>query len=159
MGLISLYIFPSQFKWQPCYTSSAWSSWSHVHLGCRGRTFHGIDFCERAWVLIEYVWEALKAWWRHQMKTFSALLAISAGNSPVNSLHRGQWRGALVFSLICAWINGWVNNGEAGDLRHHRAHYGVTVMVLFPGCLLCLVDRFLALDVQVSAFHFVGEIE
>ena len=27
------------------------------------------------------------------------------------------------FSLICAWINGWVNNGEAGDLRRHRAQY------------------------------------
>ena len=47
---------------------------------------------------------------------------------PVNSPHKGQWRGALVFSLICAWINGWVNNGEAGDLRRHRAHYDVTVM-------------------------------
>ena len=32
-------------------------------------------------------------------------------------------------SLICAWINAWVNNGEGGDLRHHRAHYGVTVTV------------------------------
>ena len=42
--------------------------------------------------------------------------------------HKGQWRGALMFSLICAWINGWVNNGEAGDLRRHRAHYDVTVM-------------------------------
>ena len=34
--------------------------------------------------------------------------------SPVNSPHIGQWRGALMFSLICAWINGWVNNREAG---------------------------------------------
>ena len=33
-----------------------------------------------------------------------------------------------MFSLICAWINGWVNNREAGDLRRHRAHYDVTVM-------------------------------
>ena len=49
--------------------------------------------------------------------------------SPVNSPHKGQWRGALkFFFLICAWINGWVNNGEAGDLRRHRAHYDVTVM-------------------------------
>ena len=48
--------------------------------------------------------------------------------SPMNSPHKGQWRGALVFSLICAWINGWVSNGEAGDLRRHRAHYDVTVM-------------------------------
>ena len=44
------------------------------------------------------------------------------------SLHKGQLRGAFMFSLICAWINGWVNNGEAGDVRRHRAHYDVTVM-------------------------------
>ena len=48
--------------------------------------------------------------------------------SPVNSPHKGQWRGALMFSLICTRINRWVNNGEAGDLRRHRAHYDVTVM-------------------------------
>ena len=59
--------------------------------------------------------------------------------SPVNSPHKGQWRGALMFSLICAWINGWVNNGEAGDLRRHRAQYGVTVRIclvvyIFPYC-------------------------
>ena len=41
---------------------------------------------------------------------------------------KGQWRGALMFSLICIWISGWVNNGEAGDLRRYRAHYDVTVM-------------------------------
>ena len=64
-------------------------------------------------------------WWRHQMETFSALLAICAANSP----HKGQWRGSLMFSLMCAWINGWVNNGEATDLRHHRAHYDVIVMI------------------------------
>ena len=64
------------------------------------------------------------------METFSALLAICAGNSPVpvNSPHNGQWRGALMFTLICARINGWVNNREAGDLRRHRCHYDVIVM-------------------------------
>ena len=70
------------------------------------------------------------AWWRHQMETFSALLAICAGNSPIPGEfpHKGQWRGALMFSLICARINGWVNNGEAGDLRRYRGHYDVSVM-------------------------------
>ena len=48
--------------------------------------------------------------------------------SPVNSPHKGQWHGALMFHLICTWINGWVNNREAGDLRRHRAHYDVTIM-------------------------------
>ena len=61
----------------------------------------------------------LRPWWRHQMETFSALLAICGGThrSTVNSTHKGQWRGALMFSLICVWINRWVNNREAGDLR------------------------------------------
>ena len=48
--------------------------------------------------------------------------------STVNSPHKGQWRGALMFSLTCVWINGWVNNRETGDLRRHHAHYDVTVM-------------------------------
>ena len=48
--------------------------------------------------------------------------------SPVNSPHKGQWRGALMFSLICAWINGWANNRENGDLRRRRAYYDVIVM-------------------------------
>ena len=42
--------------------------------------------------------------------------------SPVNFPHKGQWRGALMFSLIWILINGWVNNREAGDLRRHRSH-------------------------------------
>ena len=61
--------------------------------------------------------------------TFSELLAICAGKSPVPGEFPGQWRGASMFSLICVWINGWVNNREAGDLRRYRAHYDVTVMV------------------------------
>ena len=42
--------------------------------------------------------------------------------------HKGQWRRAYMFSLICVWINDWVNNREAGDLRLYRAHYDVIVM-------------------------------
>ena len=65
------------------------------------------------------------------METFSELLAICAGNSPVvgEFPHKGQWRGALMFFFICTQINGWVNNGEAGDLRPYRAHYDVTLMI------------------------------
>ena len=72
----------------------------------------------------------LSTWLRHQMETFSALLVICAGNSPVTGEfpHKGQWRGVLMFSLICASANGWINKGEAGDLRRHRAHYDVIVM-------------------------------
>ena len=49
--------------------------------------------------------------------------------SPVKSPHKGQRRGALMFFFICAWIERWVNNREAGDLRRHRAHYDVIVML------------------------------
>ena len=87
----------------------------------------------------------------HDMEMFFISLALCEGNhddvikwkhfphywpfvrgihrSPVNSPHKGQWPGALIFTLICARINGWVNNREAGDLRRHRAHYDVTVMI------------------------------
>ena len=64
--------------------------------------------------------------WKHFPRYWPFVRGIH--RSPVNSPHKGQWRRALMFSLICAWINGWVNNGEAGDLRRHRAHYDVAVM-------------------------------
>ena len=72
------------------------------------------------------------------METFSALLATSAGNSSVPGEFpalNGQWRGALMFSFICVWINGWVNYREAGDLRRYRAHYDVTV--IFHNGVIC----------------------
>ena len=64
--------------------------------------------------------------WKHFPRYWPFVREIH--RSPVNSPHKGQWRGALMFSLIYTQINGWVNNGEVGDLRRHRAHYDVTVM-------------------------------
>ena len=70
------------------------------------------------------------SWWRHQTETFPRYWPFVRGihRSPVNFPHKGQWRGALMFSLICDWINDWVNKLGTGDLRRHRAHYDVTVM-------------------------------
>ena len=46
-------------------------------------------------------------------------------------------------SLIYAWINDWVNNREAGDLRRHCGHYGVNVMIkhsqLLSGALSMII--------------------
>ena len=64
--------------------------------------------------------------WKHFPRYWPFVRGIH--RSPVNSEHKGQWRGALMFSLICAWINGWVNTGEAGDSGRHHAHYDVIVM-------------------------------
>ena len=46
------------------------------------------------------------------------------GNPPVNGgfLHKGQWRGALMFSLIYTWTNSGANNRDVVYLRRHRAH-------------------------------------
>ena len=55
--------------------------------------------------------------------------------------HKGQWRGALMFSLIWVWINDWVNNREAGDLRRYRAHYDVIVMSMCRWCVMMYVFR------------------
>ena len=86
--------------------------------------------CVLGWMSLDAVPYLITTWWRHQMETFSAWLAICAENSPVpvNSPHKGQWRGALMFSLICACISAWVNNRQAGDLRRHCGHDDVTVM-------------------------------
>ena len=80
-------------------------------------------------------------WWRHHMETFSAFLAICAWNSP----HKGQRHRALMFSLISSWINGWVNNGEAGDLRRHQAHCDVIVM-----------NASLGMDISLTLAHWKG---
>ena len=64
--------------------------------------------------------------WKHFPRYWPFVWGIH--RSPVNSAHNGQWRGALMFYLICARINGWVNNREAGNLRPHRAHYDAIVM-------------------------------
>ena len=86
--------------------------------------------------------------WKHFPRYWPFVRGIH--RPPVNSPHKGQWRGALMFSLICVSINDWVNNRDAGDLRRYRAHYDDTVMswifasnipiniVFGPIYLLCL---------------------
>ena len=64
--------------------------------------------------------------WKHFPRYWPFVREIP--RSPVNSPHKGQRRRALMFSLICASINSWVNSHENGNLRRHRAHYDVTVM-------------------------------
>ena len=75
-------------------------------------------------------------WWRHQMETFSRYWPFMRGihRFPVNSPHKGQWRGPLMLSLICGRINDWVNNHKAGDLRRNRAHYDISVMTNLDCC-------------------------
>ena len=64
--------------------------------------------------------------WKHFPRYWPFVRGIH--RSPVNSPHKGQWHGALMFIWSSPWINGWVNNCEAGDLRRYRAHCDVIVM-------------------------------
>ena len=66
------------------------------------------------------------SWWRITWKHFPHYWPFLRGiyRWPVNSLHKGQWRGALIFPLICAWISGWTqmaSNAENVSIwwRHH----------------------------------------
>ena len=82
--------------------------------------------------------------WKHFPRYWPFVRGIQ--RSPVISPHKGQWRGALMFSLICAGINGSVNNREAGDLRCHRVHYDAIVIhdmiCLLAGCIYDLALRY-----------------
>ena len=65
-------------------------------------------------------------WWSHQMETFSALLALFAGYSPVTGEfppQRPVSRG-FMFSLIDLRLNKWFSKQST----RYRAHYDVTVM-------------------------------
>ena len=78
-----------------------------------------------------YTYGFIWAWWRHQMETFSTVLVLCAGNSPVIgefSSQRPVTRSFGVFFYL-RLMNCWANNGWAGDFRRHRPHYDVTVMV------------------------------
>ena len=85
--------------------------------------------------------------WKHFPRCWPFVRGIHRG-------HKGQWRGALMFSLICVWINGWVNNREAGDLRRYRAHYDVTVMVRFEFKMSFGVISYIATTISGLQFPF-----
>ena len=101
--------------------------------------------------------------WKHFPRYRTFVRGID--RSPVNSPHnKGQWRGALMFSLICAWIKGWVNNGEADDLRRYRAHYDVTVMpVIHPTTVyrwfkLCIQVYHTKVKTNISRCHHITSL-
>ena len=106
------------------------SSWTLASPG-RNALFIGfiITFAE-----MKNAWSIFDALFIHdnviKLKHFPRCWPFVSGihRSPVNSPHKGQWRGALLFSLSCVWINEWGNIRETGDLRRHRAHYDVIVM-------------------------------
>ena len=117
----------SDVTWASCHLKSP-ANWLIVQVGKKGNTKSLHDLCkEEPPDTSGFPWQhddVIK--WKHFPRYWPFVRGIH--RSPVNSPHKGQWRGALMFSLICARINDWVNNREAGDWRRRLAHYDVTVM-------------------------------
>ena len=87
-------------------------------------------------------------WWRHQMETFSALLAICAGNSPVTGefpTQRPVTRSFDVFFDLCLnkrlskqWRCWWYETQSRPLWRHCNEYVEFAVRSVTP-CLLLLV--------------------
>ena len=117
--VIRNHLIPSniyRYLWKKSHTEflvcdsgwSVWTMWTSVHLH--------LDTHD----------DVIK--WKHFPRYWPFVRGIH--RSPVNSPHKGQWRGALMFSLICLGISDWVNTRKAGDLRRYPAHYDVIVMLM-----------------------------
>ena len=103
--------------------------------------------CGRPCQCFEFHDDVIK--WKHFPRNWPFVREIH--RSPVNFPHKGQWRGALMFSLNYAWINDWVNNREAGDLRRQHGHYDVIVM--FASHVLINFGLYVADFGQSGEFH------
>ena len=119
--LIFLWVFITKYDGKSAMLRLHCLSRSPFYNACSGKLWKAQTRISTPGILHDDVikWKHFPRYW---------LFVRGIHRSPVNSPHTGQWRGALMFSLICTWINSWVNNGEAGDSRRHRAHCDVSVM-------------------------------
>ena len=93
--------------------------------------------------------------WKHFPRNRPFVQGIH--RSPVNSPHKGQWRGALMFSFTCAWAYSWVNNEDAGYLRRHCSHYDAIVMYTFLSFMgLLLMTYIFSLLKIVNTVHLTN---
>ena len=101
---------------------------SNVHISALNGALRDMEqmhygMCE----LGQYLRVPNPSWWRHQMETSSALLAICAGNSPVSGEFPAQRPVTRSFDVFFD-VRVWINTREAGHLRRYRIHYDVIVM-------------------------------
>ena len=143
VGYVSMYIAWNQFP-----ASDEYGQWS-------GRSLTGsLLKCWDIWqnFLSSFIWFLSSSFWFSTLECTIRCCAISRYSvahddiikwkhfphfwplvrrihcSLVDSPYKGQWCRALIFSLIYTWTNSWENNRDAGNLRHHQAHYNITVM-------------------------------
>ena len=132
-----------------CITSMV-HYFSEVNMNIRSSWFQMCDYSRSR----RAVFETPKTYYHTvsaKVTIIFAMMTSSNGNifrfvrkihrSPVNSPHKGQWRGVLMFSLIWVSINGWVINRETGHLRRYHAHYDVNVIGYVMLALVILSSR------------------
>ena len=98
-------------------------------------------------------WPHGMTWWRNQMESFSALLALCEGNSPITGEFPSQWTVTLSFDVffdLCL-DNGWANNRDTGDFRRHRPHYVVIVMTMLSALLVLCVGNLVVVSLTNNA--------
>ena len=157
--MLSMYIFvyfPNPFHTKPCIKVSQVDSTDHLtwtKLSLNSKLFlhfYGgwIDANEKSlwmiciWPPASYLGPRVTHFtrnsWAHDWNLLKILLFLISNFYPNDLIRtqfctchgKGQWRGALMFSLICAWTKGFANNQDTSDLRCHRAHYDVTVICM-----------------------------
>ena len=118
------------------------------------------------WIFHEQRWIHVVSWigkvgvikWKHFTRYWPFVRGIH--RSRLNSHHRGQWRGTVMFPLILAWTKVCASNRDTGDLRGHSAHYNVTVMGSPPYCRkLAITRNYLGFQQCLAKFielYFVG---
>ena len=133
--MVSFYTAPSfcgsNFP-QRLLTGFMWCKIYRMWNLLNSRKVHGskkVGVCKCLWICVTYTKtnKILDEWchddvikWKHFPRHWPLWGGGGIHRSPVNSPHKGQWGRALIFSMICASTNGWVNNRDAGDLRCHR---------------------------------------
>ena len=147
------------------------------HVDCTGIFCHGtfIFVLLINWYTIRHLYGNITQYAYMHVHVTNCMMTSSNGNkiprywpfvlrihrSPVNSPYKGQWRGALVFSLICVWINGWENNREADYLRRYRAHYDVIVMCNIRSCMAserCVIFHLIKINCFKNKFYRRGKL-
>ena len=120
-------IFKTRFKPENINVYLLIGSWSHLSSTC----FHVLNYlkkCEIIWACVsECVCnknhnDIIK--WKYFPRYWPFVRRIHRLPYP----HEDQWRGALMFYLICVWTNGRSNNPDSGDLKRNRAPYDATVL-------------------------------
>ena len=112
--------------WSNIATRMSIRAFFNVYSACGVSLYCRLYNINRCLITASYQWHAMHddvTEWKHFPRCWSFVRGIH--RSPVDSPHKGQWLGALMFSLISARTNSGANNRDAGDLRRHGAHYDV----------------------------------